>query len=204
MAAITIKADDKSQKDFEELFLEAKRQDVTLTKSVFFGRLIDQVKNGVAGITGNDSVDMSKYVSLETHNEIYDNYIELHNIITNVMKLLEVGKEDIISQIKTIQQRAMMVPSEVQVPEPLAENEIRFSIPEPHLSLLQQTKERLSQKFSTDVTMRDILLDMFARYTIEMYNEWFYPFVIRPDEFKSITGYTQNELRLWLRKADQA
>lgn len=202
MAAITIKADDKSQKDFEELFLEAKKQDVMLTKSVFFGRLIDQVKNGN---TGNDSVDMSACVSLETYKELNGLFLEKHNIINQIIKLLEIEEEkDIISEIKAIQQRAMMVPSEIEVPEPLAENEIRFAIPEPHLSLLKVTKERLSEKLSSNITMKDILLDIFARYTIEMYNEWFYPFVIRPDEFKAITGYTQNELKLWLRKADQA
>jgi len=196
MGAITVKTDDASQEVFEKMFLDAKQHNQTLTKGVFFANFIARVDN-------QENIDLSKYVLLEIHNEVHQNYIKLHNLVTDVISLLEVDKENIVEEIKKIQQRAVMVPDTIEVPEALKENEIRFEIPEPHLSLLQVTKERLSEKLSANITMKDVLLDMFARYTIEMYNEWFYPFVISPDEFKSITGYTQNELKLWLKKTNQ-
>ncbi|MEA4975428.1 MAG: hypothetical protein VB046_06800 [Paludibacter sp.] len=181
---ITIKTDEITQEAYQREFQKAKEENPLLTNGVFFSKLIEH------------------YINSSTSNQQRESASD--GLILEIAELLDVPADKILEEIKATQQRAMMVPETVEVPEALAENEIRFEIPEPHLSLLQETKNRLSAKYGSGITIKDILLDMFARYTIEMYNQWFYPFVIRPDEFKEITGYTQNDLKAWLRKTDQA
>lgn len=44
--------------------------------------------------------------------------------------------------------------------------------------LLALTAERLSQKYKREVTPIQVLGDMFLRYTIEKWSEWFYPWVL--------------------------
>lgn len=106
---------------------------------------------------------------------------------------------DVLNEIKATQQRAMMALQDAE-PAPFPENQIMFTIDEPHLALLKATVERLSAKYNATVTMKDVLLDMFARYTIEQYNEWFYPFVINGEDFHKITGFTQKQLKQWVEK----
>jgi hypothetical protein len=185
--AITIKTDEITQETYQKEFLKAKEENPLLTNGVFFSQIVKKFTDPDPEHSENES--------------------EAVGLLSQIIQFLDISSPDeILEEIISIKQKGMMVPDrvEVPVPEPLAENEIRFEIPEPHLSLLQETKKRLSKKLSSDITIKDILLDMFARYTIEMYNQWFYPFVIHPEEFKSITGFTQNELKAWLRKTDQA
>ena len=200
--ALSIKTDDATQEQYQNMFLEAKELDPTLTQGKFFADMVRKLQesNPEPG-----PVDLSNYILKETHEEIHENYTRYHNILFAINQTLATDDqqfelEEIPEMIRKIQQRAMMVPAVEYLPEPMQENEIRFEIPEPHLSLLNETKKRLSEKYGTTITMKDILLDMFARYTIERYNEWFYPFVISPDEFESITGYNHTQLKAWLRK----
>jgi len=167
--ALSIKTDDASQEAYQNMYLEAKELDPTLTQGKFFADMVKKLKepNPEPG-----PVDLSEYISLEQHNEIVENITRAHEL----------------------------VPVVEYVPEPMQENEIRFEIPEPHLSLLNETKKRLSEKYQTTITIKDILLDMFARYSIEQFNEWFYPFVIAPEEFESITGYNHSQLKQWLKR----
>lgn len=72
------------------------------------------------------------------------------------------------------------------------------NLPEPTGTLLSITAERLSVKYKKPVTPLDVLLDMFIRYTVEQYNEWFYPFIISKSEFKELCGYSARELKAWL------
>jgi len=109
------------------------------------------------------------------------------------------SRSGILLEIKATQQRAMMALQDAE-PVPFPENQIMFTIDEPHLALLKATVERLSAKYNATVTMKDVLLDMFARYTIEQYNEWFYPFVINGEDFHKITGFTQKQLKQWVEK----
>ncbi len=183
--AITIKTDEITQEFYQKEFLKAKEENPLLTNGVFFSQIVKKFT--------------------DPNPEQAETESKAEKLLSEITHLLDVASPDeILEEIRNTQQRAMMIPETVEVPELMAENEIRFEIPEPHLSLLHETKKRLSEKFSSNVTIKDILLDMFARYTIEMYNQWFYPFVIRPDEFKTITGFTQNELKAWLRSTDQA
>lgn len=60
--------------------------------------------------------------------------------------------------------------------------------------LLALTAERLSQKYNREVTPIQVLGDMFLRYTIEKWSEWFYPWVISEDEIVAIAHEINPEI----------
>jgi chromosome segregation ATPase len=79
------------------------------------------------------------------------------------------------------------------------ENELRFEIPQLQRTLLNETTKRLSQKFKKAVSEKDVLLDLFIRYTVEQYAEIdSFPFVIKKSELKELTGYSEKEIVKWL------
>ena len=50
------------------------------------------------------------------------------------------------------------------------------------VDLLELTARKLSDKYNKKVTPMQVMVDMFLRYTIERWNQWFYPFVVKDDE----------------------
>lgn len=69
--------------------------------------------------------------------------------------------------------------------------------------LLALTAERLSQKYKREVTPIQVLGDMFLRYTIEKWSEWFYPWVLSEadilNEAQKINPYITSvkQLKTW-------
>lgn len=60
----------------------------------------------------------------------------------------------------------------------LLENQFIITTPPIAEKLLQETEIVLSKKKGRDVNREEILLDMFLRYTVFQWTEWFYPFCI--------------------------
>lgn len=85
----------------------------------------------------------------------------------------------------------------------LAVNQILLTIPTPTFEILTECCNRLTIRYNRKITPADLLLDVFIRYNVEQYNEWFYPFVIRKEEFKEITGFTHEEIKKWLSKGKE-
>jgi hypothetical protein len=81
----------------------------------------------------------------------------------------------------------------------LSENQILITLPSPQRELLEESCNRLSALYDKEVLPADLLLDVFTRYTVEQYSEWFFPFVIKPTEMEKITGYTHHQLKQWLK-----
>jgi hypothetical protein len=192
---------------FDELYDKEKIERTTLTRGAFFEEMVHAFANPKTVEKTVDNPELLETLqTLKDENltlkTTYDNFFENLSVLfenaipkLSVDELLDYINEDwIIEQIRKTQQRAMAVPTEVEVERVLAENEILFSIPEPHLSLLKATAER------QNTTCKDILLDMFIRYTVEQYNQWFYPFVIKGTDFLTITGYSHDILKKWLKK----
>lgn len=50
------------------------------------------------------------------------------------------------------------------------------------VDLLELTARKLSDKYNKEVTPMQVMVDMFLRYTIERWNQWFYPFVVKDDD----------------------
>lgn len=62
------------------------------------------------------------------------------------------------------------------------------------VELLEVTASRLSDKYNRTIEPMQVLVNMFTRYTLERWNEWFYPFVIRDNEIIKIAMQINPEL----------
>lgn len=192
---VTFKPTDEVVERFEQLFEDAKNENRLLSKPKFFEMLV----NGYSA---------TKYEDASQDVDFMKSQIEKYQVqfleICDLLNLDEANNthQNVLNEIRATQQRAMMalqtqeVPTEQNEPQPrpLAENEIMFTIPDVHMALMKEVTRRLSTPEST-VTIKDILLDMFLRYEVQRYNEWFYPMVIKDEEFKQITGYERKELK---------
>ncbi len=206
---ISFKTPDEAAQLFDRLYAIALEKSPTLTKGSYFEEVINGYANPKTQTVEVDNPVLTKRITdLETEvqeqNEEIKNYLENSNYEMYLLRRLrlmlnlpeDADGDVILAEIAATQSRAMMA---LSTQEPVA-NQIMFTIDQPHLALLQETVKRLSEQYGTTVTMKDVLMDMFARYTIEQFNEWFYPFVINGDaDFKAITGYTQKELKQWLK-----
>ena len=60
--------------------------------------------------------------------------------------------------------------------------QVRTTIKPFAVSLIELTAVKLSAKYGRTVEPMEILVDMFMRYTIERWNQWFYPFQLDDSE----------------------
>ena len=60
--------------------------------------------------------------------------------------------------------------------------QVRTTIKPFAVSLIELTAVKLSVKYGRAVEPMEILVDMFMRYTIERWNQWFYPFQLDDSE----------------------
>lgn len=192
---VTFKPTDEVVDRFEKLFENAKAENPLLSKPKFFEMLVNGYGQQPESENHIEDLNIAKL-----HKSLSEKYEKFYFDLCDLLNISRTDTifEDVISEIRATQQRAMMALQTQEIPEdyqrPLAENEILFSIPDIHLKLLQEVTRRLSSPENT-VTIKDILLDMFLRYEVQRYNEWFYPFVISDDEFLQITGYTRKQLK---------
>ncbi len=75
---------------------------------------------------------------------------------------------------------------------------MQIDAPDWVMALLEQTAEKLSAEYGREITATNILLDMFIRYTVERWNNWFYPFVLDDREIENITGYSIKQLEQYI------
>ena len=62
------------------------------------------------------------------------------------------------------------------------------------VALLERTVVKLSELYDRDVQPMQILVDMFVRYTVERWNQWFYPFQLTDAEILSIAKEISPEI----------
>jgi hypothetical protein len=212
LKSTSIKADEEVIAAFDRMYGKAVDRNTGLTKGAFFAQMVNSYANPTTTIkevenplqAAENEALKTQVANLESEVTDYLNdNAQTVQFITSLRQTLNLDADvdttgdAIIAEIKATQQRAM---NALISQRPLQEDEILFSIPQPHLALLQETAKRLSTDTVT-VSIKDILLDMFLRYTVEQFSEWFYPFQINGDtDFKKVTGHTQKELKQWLKK----
>ena len=208
---LSFRTTDEAANQFDALYKAALAENPELTKGQFFSDFMAQ--RNAAPADQPEPVDMSQYIPIETHtdrirslskenNEFYSKIVEMLNLTG------EPEFTDIYAEITNTQQRAMSALTEnnktVEVERPLDENELRFKVEKLQLDIMQETARRLSAKFGIAVTVADLMVDVTVRYIVERHTEWFFPFVIAPNEFESLTGHKYKQLLLWLKKKPEA
>lgn len=63
------------------------------------------------------------------------------------------------------------------------------------VDLLELTARKLSDKYNKEVTPMQVMVDMFLRYTIERWNQWFYPFVVKDDEIIRLAQQYNHDIK---------
>ena len=201
---LSFRTTDEAANQFDALYKAAFAENPELTKGQFFAEFMAQ--RNAAPADQPEPVDMSQYVSIA----------EFNNALMQIQKTLNIEHledggtplENIIDEIRDTQQRAMSALSEnnktVEVDRPLDENELRFKVEKLQLDIMTETARRLSAKFGIAVTVADLMVDVTVRYIVERHTEWFFPFVISPEEFETLTGYKYKQLLLWLKKKPEA
>ena len=152
----------------------------------------------------NDSVDINLQLE-EVRSDLNDKVAELQRAEAHgqalQQQLNELGNKtneetaSLQEQIRTLEEQNMSLASvirerdttiaELQEKHPTWA-QIRVTLQPFTVALIEETARRLSEKYGRTIAPMSILTDMFLRYTIERWNEWFYKFCLNDREILSI------------------
>ena len=152
----------------------------------------------------NDSVDINLQLE-EVRSDLNDKVAELQRAEAHgqalQQQLNELGNKtneetaSLQEQIRTLEEQNMSLSSviserdttiaELQEKHPTWA-QIRVTLQPFTVALIEETARRLSEKYGRTIAPMSILTDMFLRYTIERWNEWFYKFCLNDREILAI------------------
>ena len=152
----------------------------------------------------NDSVDINLQLE-EVRSDLNDKVAELQRAKAHgqalQQQLNELGNKtneetaSLQEQIRTLEEQNMSLASvirerdttiaELQEKHPTWA-QIRVTLQPFTVALIEETARRLSEKYGRTIAPMSILTDMFLRYTIERWNEWFYKFCLNDREILAI------------------
>lgn len=152
----------------------------------------------------NDSVDINLQLE-EVRSDLNDKVAELQRAEAHSQalqqQLNELGNKtneetaSLQEQIRTLEEQNMSLASvikerdttiaELQEKHPTWA-QIRVTLQPFTVALIEETARRLSEKYGRIIAPMSILTDMFLRYTIERWNEWFYKFCLNDREILAI------------------
>ena len=152
----------------------------------------------------NDSVDINLQLE-EVRSDLNDKVAELQRAEAHgqalQQQLNELGNKtneetaSLQEQIRTLEEQNMSLASiiserdttiaELQEKHPTWA-QIRVTLQPFTVALIEETARRLSEKYGRTIAPISILTDMFLRYTIERWNEWFYKFCLNDREILAI------------------
>lgn len=152
----------------------------------------------------NDSVDINLQLE-EVRSDLNDKVAELQRAEAYgqalQQQLNELGNKtneetaSLQEQIRTLEEQNMSLASviskrdttiaELQEKHPTWA-QIRVTLQPFTVALIEETARRLSEKYGRTIAPMSILTDMFLRYTIERWNEWFYKFCLNDREILAI------------------
>ena len=152
----------------------------------------------------NDSVDINLQLE-EVRSDLNDKVAELQRAEAHGQALQQQLNElsnktneetaSLQEQIRTLEEQNMSLTSviserdttiaELQEKHPTWA-QIRVTLQPFTVALIEETARRLSEKYGRTIAPMSILTDMFLRYTIERWNEWFYKFCLNDREILAI------------------
>ena len=152
----------------------------------------------------NDSVDINLQLE-EVRSDLNDKVAELQRAEAHGQALQQQLNElsnktneetaSLQEQIRTLEEQNVSLTSvirehdttiaELQEKHPTWA-QIRVTLQPFTVALIEETARRLSEKYGRTIAPMSILTDMFLRYTIERWNEWFYKFCLNDREILAI------------------
>lgn len=104
--------------------------------------------------------------------------------IADLREQISTLEEQNLSLAAVISERETTI-SELEAKQPTWA-QIRLTLQPFTVALLEETARRLSERYGKQVAPMAILTDMFLRYTIERWSEWFYKFILNDREILSV------------------
>lgn len=202
MAQVTIKTTDEAQQEFAAIVEELKSKGKAFTNSDALNVLMDNYHNPQT-VERDSAATLQRLKDAETllhdlqtkqaANENME--AEYEQKITELQAELQTAREELDLARETNRElaenghaateQAARLQSEMEQ----AMNTIEKLQLKPFPArLLELTAEKLSLRYSKQVTPTEILSDMFLKYTIQQYNVWFYPFVLSDKVIVSVAN----------------
>ena len=153
-----------------------------------------------------DSTDVQKLTTAVEHfTTDYQKLLhDYQKLTTEVQKLFTLLPTDYYGDSTDVQNLTTDVQNKQETVQNLmdkqvSETAIVINAPAWSRALLLETARRLSERYGQSVTPEMILLDMFNRYTIERWSQWFYPFVLEDRDIEAASGLDMRTLKSYLK-----
>lgn len=193
---LSIRVTEEYESIFDKLHEKANAES-PISKSAFFERMLDSYANPkvkeveVLRDTPETTAELEQLK--KDYNEVSETCKNLTEEVVRLQSKLSENNEkttslqadydskqtDYLQQITDLEKKVNKLTADLST----AENRSVLDFMKPFPArLLALTAERLSQKYKREITPIQVLGDMFLRYTIEKWSEWFYPWVLSEEE----------------------
>lgn len=189
---LSIRVTEEYESIFDQLHAKANAES-PISKSAFFERMLDSYANPkikeveVLRDTPETTAELEQLK--KDYNEVSETCKNLTEEVESLQSKLSENNDTttrLQSDYECLKRDYTSKQQEVNTLEKdlsSAENRSVLDLMKPFPArLLVLTAERLSQKYKREVTPIQVLGDMFLRYTIEKWSEWFYPWVLTEEE----------------------
>lgn len=194
---LSIRVTEEYESIFDKLHEKANAES-PISKSAFFERMLDAYANPkvkeveVLRDTPETTAELEQLK--KDYNEVSETCKNLTEEVESLQSKLSVNN-DTITRLQRDYTSKQQEVNTLEKDLSTAENRSVLDFMKPFPArLLALTAERLSQKYNREVTPIQVLGDMFLRYTIEKWSEWFYPWVLTEDEIVAIAHEINPEI----------
>ncbi len=205
---LSIRVTEEYESIFDQLHAKANAES-PISKSAFFERMLDSHANPkvkeveVLRDTPETTAELEQLK--KDYNEVSETCKNLKEEVVRLQSKLSENNEkttslqadydskltDYLQQITELEEKVNKLTAYLSS----AENRSVLDFMKPFPArLLALTAERLSQKYKREVTPIQVLSDMFIKYTIEKWSEWFYKWVLTEDEIVAIAHEINPEI----------
>lgn len=205
---LSIRVTEEYESIFDKLHEKANAES-PISKSAFFERMLDayanpkvkevEVLRDTPETTSRVEEQQNTIEQLQSEIEnlresLQENEGKLNESDVNTARLqndYNSKQKDYLQQITNLEEKVNKLTEDLST----AKNRSVLDFMKPFPArMLALTAERLSQKYKREVTPIQVLGDMFLRYTIDKWSEWFYPWVLTEDEIVAIAHEINPEI----------
>lgn len=114
---------------------------------------------------------------------------DTNTYLQNQHALLQGENTELREQAATLQQQVQALQDKKVTWEQIRTTMLPFTV-----ALLEETAARLTERYGKEVRPVQILTDMFLRYSLERWNEWFYKFCLTDKDILAIAQSVNPEI----------